>query len=45
MKRYKITKLKTPEDLILEVIARTKPINAKEAWEEIKKERKLDKNN
>ena len=32
---------KTPEDLMLEAIMKAKPFDAKEAWEEIKRERKL----
>ncbi len=33
--------IKTPEDLMLEVIMRSPTINAIEAWEEVKRERKL----
>lgn len=34
---------KAPEDLMLEAIMRSPRINAKEAWKEIRKERKLDR--
>ncbi len=34
---------KTPEDLMLDAIMRAPKINAKGAWEEIKRERKLDR--
>ena len=32
---------KTPEDLMIEVIMRAPPFDAKAAWEEVKKERRL----
>ena len=34
---------KAPEDIMLEAIMRAPKINAKAAWEEIKKERRLDR--
>ena len=34
---------KTPEDLIIEAIMKAKPFDAKEAWEEIKRERRLER--
>jgi len=35
--------VKTPEDLMLEIVMRSPPFDWRAVWEEIKKERKLEK--
>ena len=35
--------IQTPEDLMLEAIREAPPINADEAWEEVKRERRMER--